>query len=104
MATFLGHVNSALTMIREKGVALTADQRSTIGNIGLNNLGMVEAGVGLVRDNAGWFPSEFDRQEVLDDMADRGVWLTGQNPVLQLAEIYTDTLQVINSDMASVRG
>ena len=98
MGTFLGHVNSALTMLREKGVGLTADQRSILGNIGLNNLGMVEAGVGLVRDNPGWFPTEFDRQEVLDDWADRGVWLTGENPVLQLAEIYTDTLQAINSD------
>ena len=99
MTTLLGHLTAARDMMREKAVSLTPEDRATIGNIGLNNLGMIEAGVGLIKDNATWFPADFDREEILADMSDRTSWLQAQSPALEIAEMWADTFQAINSDL-----
>ena len=95
----LGLLNAARDKMKEKSISLTPDQRSTLGNIGLNNLGMVEAGLGLIKDNPGWFPVEFDRQEPADDMADRALWLQVQGVSLEIAELWQDTAQAMGSDI-----
>lgn len=99
MTQFLTHVNAALTMLQEKGVSIPKQDKSDYPNIGLSNLGMVEAGLGLIRDNPGWFPAEYNRQELADDAADRTVFLPGADPVSQLFELYNDTLHAVNSDI-----
>lgn len=96
---FLGHVNAALEMMKAKGVPLTAAQRSENPTIGPTNASMVNAGVALVQGNAGWFPGDFNRSEILSDAADRTLLLQAEGAVSQLAELYSDTLHAIGSDL-----
>ena len=99
MTTLLGHLTAARDLMKEKGVSLSPEDRSTIGNIGLGNLGMVEAGLGLIKDNPNWFPADFDRDEPAADMADRAFWLQAEGVSLEIAELWQDTAQAINSDI-----
>ena len=99
MTTLLGHLIAARDMMKEKGVSLSPEDRSTIGNIGLGNLGMVEAGLGLIKDNPTWFPADYDRDEPAADMVDRTFWLQAEGVSLEIAEIWKDTAQAIGSDI-----
>lgn len=82
-----------------KAVALTVEERRKNRGIGPENESMVNKGVAIIRDNAAWFPGLYDRAELLLDVEDRTLLLLAKTLVLQVAEMFDDTLQAVESDI-----
>ena len=82
-----------------KVVPLTVEERRKNPGIGPENESMVNKGVGIIRDNAGWFPGLYDRAELLLDVTDRELLLLSKSLVLSVEEMFDDTLQAVESDI-----
>ena len=82
-----------------KAIPLTVEQRRKNPGIGLENESMVNKGVAIIRDNAAWFPGLYDRAELLLDVEDRALLLLSKSLMLNVAEMYDDTLQAVESDI-----
>jgi hypothetical protein len=92
------HLQAALAVLKEIGVALTPAQRSALPTIGQENSMMVTNGVALVRDNPTWFPADFDRAELLADAEDLANFRQAESVGKEFIELYRDTAHAIGSD------
>ncbi|MEQ1862538.1 MAG: hypothetical protein ABMA13_21675, partial [Chthoniobacteraceae bacterium] len=91
--------DALLTHLLTKAVSLTDEQRRKHKGIGPENGSMVDDGVALIRDNAGWFPGTFNRAKLLADVPARELWLQGKSKIMQVHELYFDTLQAVSCDI-----
>lgn len=95
-------LDAVIAHLEEKAVPLSAEQRRKHRGIGPENASMIDNGVALVRDHADWFPGTFARAELLLDVTDRTLWLLPKGKVMELNELYFDTLQAVSADIARV--
>ena len=87
------------THLQTKAVPLTVEQRKKHTGYGPENTSMVQNGIALIRDNAGWFPTTFARAELLLDVSDRDLYVGERGAMMEIAELFDDTLHAIESDI-----
>ena len=92
-------IQAVITHLLTKAVPLTVEDRRKYKTIGPENTSMVNNGIALIRENAGWFPGTFDRTEVLADVDDRELLLEAKGPMMQARELFEDTLHAVSSDI-----
>lgn len=92
-------LQAVIDHLDDKSVPLTVEQKRKFRTFGAESAAMVDKGVALIRDNAGWFPGNYDRAELLLDVTDRELWMQARSLVLQINELYEDTLHAVSSDI-----
>src|ERR1043166_2949352 len=81
-----------ITHMLTKAVSLSDEQRKRHKGIGPENLSLVADGTALIRDNADWFTPALNRTKLLSDTAVRELWLGGKSAIMQINELFFDTL------------
>lgn len=88
-----------ITHLLTKAVSLADEQRKRHRGIGPESLSMVEDGVALIRDHPTWFTPAVNRDKLLNDVEVRDLWLQGKSKIMQINELFFDTLQALCSDI-----
>jgi hypothetical protein len=88
-----------ITHMLTKAVSLTVEQRKRHQGIGPENLSLVANGTALIRDNADWSTPALNRPKLLKDIAVRDLLLLGKTAIMQVNELFFDTLQAVSADI-----